>query len=260
MFEYINGVYYPCENEVVDELPVGIYTLNYNRRNYKVEAKHNGEKFKVPKKTYCLDERFINRVLDTFGRRGTNLGVLMNGYKGSGKSVTAKIICNRLDLPVFVMNEKLDADDIQVFINALQQDCVLFIDEYEKVFGRDGELLTLMDGSLNLKNNILFLLTSNEMDVNQNLFNRPSRVFFIKQFGGLEESEIAEILDDYLEKPVIREEIVSLIKSFEEVTIDNIMLFLEEVNYANTADLGDILKHLNIRFRPQKAGFRINRL
>jgi SpoVK/Ycf46/Vps4 family AAA+-type ATPase len=174
--------------------------------------------------------------------------------------MTAKIICNRLGLPVFVLNEKVDADDLQVFINALRQDCVLFIDEYEKTFGRDGELLTLMDGSLNLSNNILFLLTSNDMDVNENLFNRPSRVFFIKQFGGLEENEIAEILDDFLKDVSLRDEIFNTISMFEEVTIDNIMMFLEEVNYSKHRDIVEIVKHLNIKFKPQKAGFKINRL
>lgn len=260
MFECINGLYYPCEHEVVNEIPKGIYTLSYNRRNYKIEAKNNGEQFKIPKKTYCLDEKFIERVLDTFGRRKNNMGVLMNGYKGSGKTMTAKIICNRLGLPVFVLNEKVDADDLQVFINALRQDCVLFIDEYEKTFGRDGELLTLMDGSLNLSNNILFLLTSNDMDVNENLFNRPSRVFFIKQFGGLEENEISEILDDFLKDVSLRDEIFNTISMFEEVTIDNIMMFLEEVNYSKHRDIVEIVKHLNIKFKPQKAGFKINRL
>lgn len=260
MFEYINGLYYPCENKVIKEIPKGVYTLSYNRRHYKIEAKYSGDSFRVPNKIYCLDDKFIDRVMDAFGRRNSNLGVLMNGYKGSGKTITAKVICNRLDLPVFVVTEKFDADEIQVFVNALEQDCILFIDEYEKVFGRDDELLSLMDGSLNLRNNILFLLTSNDMDINQNLINRPSRIFFIKQFGGLEESDIETILDDYLINKSNIGEIKELILLFEEVTIDNIMIFLSEVNYAKNKNLEDIIRNLNIKFKPQKAGFKINKI
>lgn len=259
MFECINGLYYPCENEVVRELPTGIYSLTYNRREYKIEAKLVNNQFKVPRKIYCLDEPFIKRVIATFNRRNTNLGVLLNGYKGSGKSMTAKIICNELNLPVFVINEKLDADDLQIFLNALKQDCVLFLDEYEKIFGRDGEMLALMDGSLTLDVNLMFLLTSNEKIVNENLFNRPSRIFFIKEFDGLEPNEIEEVLSDYLEFPEMKSEVLRLVQLFEEVTIDNIMTFVDEIN-SNGGELTEIMKHLNIKFKPQSAGFRINKL
>lgn len=258
MFQNINGVYLSCEHEVVTHIPKGIYNLKYNRREYKAEATKVGECFKVPSKIYNLDSNFVERVKHTFLRRNTNMGVILNGYRGSGKTMMAKVISNDLQLPVFVINENLGGDYVQEFCRSLEQDCILFIDEYEKIFGNNSELLSLMDGSLHLNCKILFLLTSNSLDVNENLFNRPSRVFYIKQFDGLNEDEVKVILDDYLKKPKIVEEVRKYIFRFEEVTIDNILIFLDEINYSDLS-IDIIAKNLNITFKKTKAGFGLGR-
>lgn len=258
MFEKHNGVYIPTEHEVVKTLPIGLYNLQYNSRKYCAEVKYITDQFNIPKRLYCLDRPFVERVKKTFQRQDRHLGVLLNGYKGSGKSMLAKVLCNELNLPIFVLNEVLDGDEIQVFCAALNQDCVIFLDEYEKVFGRDGKLLSLMDGSLNLNCKILFLLTSNEMEINDNLLNRPSRIFFVKQFKGLEPSECEEIVSDFIEDKEMRERVLNIVSNFEEVTIDNIMTFLQEV-LDTTDPVEKVIEHMNIKMKAKSSTFGISR-
>jgi hypothetical protein len=97
------------------------------------------------------------------------------------------------------------------------------------------------------------------MDINENLFNRPSRIFYIKQFGGLNPEEISEILDDYLVDGGKKNSVYELVESFEEVTIDNLMVLLDEINCSPESSLDEIIKNLNITFKTRKAGFKLNR-
>lgn len=258
MFENHNGVYVPTQHEVVKTLPVGLYNLQYNSRKYCAEVKYITNQFNIPKRLYCLDRPFIERVKKTFHRQDRHLGVLLNGYKGSGKSMLAKVLCNELKIPVFVITEELDGDDIQIFCNSLNQDCVIFLDEYEKIFNRNSKLLSLMDGSLDLNCKILFLLTSNEMEINDNLINRPSRIFFIKQFKGLEVSECEDIVSDFISDKIMREKVLNIISNFEEVTIDNIMTFLQEVLDTDES-AEEVVKHMNIKMKAKSSTFGINR-
>lgn len=260
MFECVNGSYYPCEHNVVKHITKGVYNVKMNQRYYRVEACYTGDNFKIPSKIYSLDSIFLNRVINTFKRRGTNLGVLLNGYKGSGKTVLAKIICNKIDVPVFLINEKIDCNNIQIFINALDQDSIIFIDEYEKIYGQDDELLNLMDGSFNIKHKILFLFTSNNMTINENLFNRPSRIQYMKQFGGLSETDVDEILSEGLKNKLILGDVKNLVLNFEQVTIDNLLILLDEINYNEDISLEEIIKNLNINFKTHRSNFTIKKL
>ncbi len=63
-----------------------------------------------------------------------NMGVLLNGVKGTGKSVTAKLICNELKnfLPIIIVDKAYEG--LPQFISKIQQEVIIFIDEFEKVF------------------------------------------------------------------------------------------------------------------------------
>lgn len=54
------------------------------------------DQFQFNYKMYGLETALIDRVLKTFKGTNGNLGILLNGIKGTGKTVTSKIICNEL--------------------------------------------------------------------------------------------------------------------------------------------------------------------
>jgi SpoVK/Ycf46/Vps4 family AAA+-type ATPase len=159
--------------------------------------------------------------------------VLLNGLKGTGKTVTAKVICNKLNLPVILINENPEGGGIPDFLNEIEQDVIVMMDEYEKVFGEDAELLTVMDGVLTSTSRKLFMLTTNNTYINENLLQRPSRIRYQKTFKDLSPEVIEEIVDDLLKYKKHKGELISAISNLEVITIDVVKSIIEEVNIHN---------------------------
>ncbi len=186
--------------------------------------------FKLPDKIYGLEQTFINRVVKSFNASSKNLGVLLNGLKGSGKTITSKLICNALKLPVLTISEYYD--QIADFINHIDFDCVILVDEYEKVFNKDerGILLSAMDGVQSPASKVLFLLTTNDMFVNKNLLNRPSRIRYLKTYGNLDKKDIVEIVNSEIENKEFIEDAINVISRLPIITIDLILEIIKESN------------------------------
>jgi len=209
-----------------------IYNVKRDSHNNLYLSPSNSD-FKLPDKIYGLEKSFINRVIKSFNSSSKNLGVLLNGLKGSGKTITSKIICNSIKLPVLTISEYYD--QLPDFINHIDFDCVILIDEYEKVFRHDdrGILLSAMDGVQAPKSKVLFLLTTNDMYVNQNLLNRPSRIRYVKTYGNLNKEAIIQIVNDELENKEFFEDTINVISRLPIITIDLILEIIKESNLHN---------------------------
>ncbi len=216
------------QNVWAKNLEVGVYELSYSDMfGFYLEPK--SVNFEFPYKVYGLETKLINRVLKYYNKTdGGNLGVLLNGLKGTGKTVTAKVLCNKLNLPVILVSTPFNG--AQDYLNSFQQDIIIFIDEYEKIFKESSGFLTIMDGSLNSIHRRIFLLTTNTLSVDENLLDRPSRIRYLKKFGDLTASVIEEIVDDVLENPAHREDCIKMISTLEIITVDIVKAVLNEVN------------------------------
>jgi Cdc6-like AAA superfamily ATPase len=215
----------------IKELPAGVYVLNKSMFGFYLDRIE--EKFEFGHKLYGLETSLIERVIKTWNSTNKNLGVLLNGLKGTGKTVTAKVICNRLNLPVILVNENPDGGGIPDYLNEIEQDVIVMMDEYEKVFGEDSELLTVMDGVLTSSSRKLFMLTTNNTYINENLLQRPSRIRYQKTFKDLSPEIIEEIVDDLLKYKKHKGELLSAISNLEVITIDVVKSIIEEVNIHN---------------------------
>ncbi len=220
--------------ENIEELPVGVYTIKVNPMTKELYLERLKAKFEFPFKVYGIEQAFINRVTKTYHALDSNLGILLNGVKGTGKTVTAEMICNELNLPVVLVTE--DIPGLVPFMNEFTQDVVFFLDEYEKVFRGerrdDGshKLLSIMDGCLNTEFRKVFLLTTNNLYVDDNLLQRPGRIRYKKSFGNLEAETVLEIIDDKLERPEHREALFELVSQLELITVDIVSSLVTEVN------------------------------
>lgn len=107
----------------------------------------------------------------------------------------------------------------------------MLIDEAEKTFTKDTDscLLKMIDGVMKGARK-LFLLTTNELTLNVNLFGRPGRIRYIKEFGNLDPETINEFLNDSLKDQSKRENILSYIDLLEISTIDILRCVVDEVN------------------------------
>jgi len=122
---------------------------------------------------------------------------------------------------------------VQGFLNSITQNITIFIDEYEKIFGDSSAMLTIMDGALNSSYRRLFLLTTNQLHVDKNLIQRPSRIRYLKKFSDLKPAVIEEIVDDLLENKSFRSACIQFMSSLEVITVDIVKSVLNEVNMHN---------------------------
>lgn len=222
-------------SSAIDELPIGIYNLELNMFGFYLERV--SDEFILPDKIYGFENNFISRIIKTWNHvNNKNLGILMNGIKGSGKTVTGKILCNELKLPVILISQKWDKNSPNDFLNSIAQNVAIYIDEYEKIYDKSGDLLSLMDGTIQSDYRKVFILTTNDLNINTNLLDRPSRIRYHKTFGTLSEAVIRSILDDILINKKLLEESVTLLKKIQNLTVDICLSIIEEINIHNVVD------------------------
>lgn len=226
---------------VLDE---GIYRVVKNPITNELFLERIGDTFTFGFKLYGVDEKLISHVIDMYNKQPSkkNIGVLLNGAKGTGKTVTAKIIANRLGLPIIICDTPYPG--LPQFLASIAHDCVFFFDEFEKNFrlecGDDEncageELLSIMDGAYNSDNCHVFLLTTNELKVNSNLICRPSRIRYLKSFGDvLDKKILEEYIDDNLEDMSQKEDLMEFIDTLEIATIDVVKSLVDEINIHGT--------------------------
>ena len=196
---------------VEPKIPVGVYDISITRRGIFLDK--ISDEFVFPYKIYGLQTDFINHIIKTYNNTTGNIGVLMNGIKGTGKTVSAKILANQLQLPVIILKNMGDETSIAIdYVSTLACDCIIFMDEFEKNFSTENqEILQLMDGVYNSEFRKVFLLTTNELNVNDNLLGRPSRIRYVKQFGNLDKATVEEYIDENLVDMSAKQDIVDFI-------------------------------------------------
>lgn len=230
-------------------LPKGIYEVKVSMTGFYLSK--IAESFTFDYKLYGLNQKFIDYVLKTYENTTGNLGVLLDGIKGTGKTVVAKELCNRLQLPVILvqsMGVDTNSKLIKYLSTSIDFDCIFFFDEYEKEFKNSSDVLSFMDGTYNSIYRKVFLLTTNELNVDPNLLGRPSRIRYKKSFSNLSEEVTREILNDILEDKTAIEKVIELTHSMNIITIDLIKAIATEINIHGVEALTDIKETFNIEF------------
>lgn len=228
-------------------LSTGVYNLELTMFGWKLFK--FADNFVFPYKLYNLENNFIDHVIKTYDNTIGNLGILLNGTKGTGKTVTAKVLANKLNLPVIVLKNMGDNNQSMIeYLSTLNCNCVLFMDEFEKDFNEeDSTILKIMDGVYNSNHRKIFLLTTNNMHINENLVGRPSRIRYVKHFGNLSMDTVNEYLDDALECTEAREEILEFIDSLTISTIDILKTIVNEVNIHGMEGLRRAKNYFNVQ-------------
>jgi SpoVK/Ycf46/Vps4 family AAA+-type ATPase len=241
-------------------LPLGVYTIEFSpfQGFFLIRT---ADEFDLPEKLYEIEEGFPERALAAFREGNRSLGVLLSGLKGAGKTVVAKQICNNSGLPVLVAAAAHPG--IEAFLSELDCSCVIFMDEFEKVFAPqpnpDGSenlerssaaLLSLMDGAT-VSNPHLFVLTANEKSINPNLLDRPSRVRYVVEFGDLSSAVVEEIVDDLLADPAQRPSLLEWLSQRAVLSVDAVISVVREANrFGFDADL--FSRWFNLSEKPEE--------
>ena len=237
-----DGAFYPVSGDtcLLPSPGDGVFVVkeSSNPMMTRIGLQKIADKFEFDFKIYELGTepmiRLIKRTWESavFASGEKNLGVIFNGIKGTGKTLSAKLLCNAIGLPVVAVQN--NCKGLLPFLQSLNFECVVFIDEAEKTFpkGEDGDvLLRLIDGAFNVRRR-LYILTTNQMTLNENLLGRPGRIRYHFEFTNLLPSAIEEYLDDNLlpEHLGQREKILEQIDLLEISTIDILKALVDEVN------------------------------
>lgn len=239
---------------VLSSIPVGNWEVKFDPKQIKfyLEAL---PAFKLPSKVYGNVDNDVKRYLNTFNVREESMGILLSGLKGTGKSLLAKALCIQANMPVLIINDAFHGPEFNTFIAGINQPCVVFFDEFEKIYrekeerfggSRSGEvLLSLFDGAYNTKK--IFLLTCNEADSISGAFkNRPGRVRYSKTYNGLSNELMREIIEDKLIHKQFQDDFFHTLPTLGEMNIDLLIAIIDEMNmYKESAT--ESLAYLNIQ-------------
>lgn len=232
---------------IIPALPKKVFNMCYDPDRHEIYLEEFADEFHFDFKVYGMESKLIEHVMKTFENTTSNLGMLFNGIKGTGKTITAKVIANRTQLPVILINAPYPG--LAEFIAKIACPCVLFFDEFEKNFDtnrkEDVDLLSIMDGVFNSPHRRVFILTTNKLYVNENLLGRPSRIRYRKSFGNLSPEVIQEYLDDNLKDKKYAPEILEFIDTLSISTIDILKSIVDEVNIHDTS-INDFKNFLNV--------------
>ena len=90
------------------------------------------DSFTISHKIYGNTLKNVDRIVNTFNQRPNSTGVMLNGEKGSGKTMMAKALsvkCAELGMPTIIINQAWVGDEFNTLIQSIEQPCVILFDE-----------------------------------------------------------------------------------------------------------------------------------
>nr|DAN50324.1 MAG TPA: Bacterial dnaA protein [Caudoviricetes sp.] len=241
-----NKIYFYSNVEKIKKLPNKTFLMLFDSDREEYYLSEIGSST-LPSKIYGKDELFCDRVLNTYNKTDRNLGVLLTGLKGTGKSMVAKMIAQKAKMPVVCITSPFNGDKFADCLDKMGDDVILFFDEFEKVYKDENEqkqFLSILDGTFSSKK--LFLFTTNHFEINEFLKSRPSRIRYVRQFDGLDKETIQEVIDDLLENKEYEKELKDVLEILSTVSIDVLLHFIDEINMYNEPPRVAI-KNMNIQ-------------
>lgn len=245
--------------EVSKELKAGTYEVGFSmQQGFYLSSVRLPDVGKM--KVYGRMNDRIEKVMRSFSLVDRNLGVILSGAKGIGKSLFAKLVSFRAvasGLPVILVNEYFSG--LPQFLTSIEQRCVVLFDEFDKNFfnaSRDTEnptavqdsFLTLFDGVY--ASNKLFVITANDLNkLSEFLINRPGRFRYHIRFAYPDEREIREFLEDQLGEQVAKKEIDDVVKFATVVPLsyDCLTAIAAELNMSDSfAESLEVLNIINV--------------
>ena len=235
-----------------DQLPAGSYTICFNKLMGFYLEKHSDIKSNE-EKIYGKHEEKVEKVLNSFDLFNRNLGVILSGDKGIGKSLFARLLAEKSiekNIPLIIADCYYPG--MATFIESIKQRTVILFDEFDKTFavGKDEdnnpqtEFLPLFDGLSEGKK--LFVITCNDIKkLNSYLLNRPGRFHYHFRFKYPTAAEVIEYLTDKLD-PKYHDEINKVVSFSQivELNYDCLRAIAFELNLGNKFE--DIMQDLNI--------------
>lgn len=214
-------------------IPPGLYRYEDSPKEWWLEW--TAANFEFPYKIYGNHDHIIQRVKTAWGSLEGNLGVLLTGIKGTGKTVSAQLLANwavENGIPVLVVSHPIPLVEV---LEHLNQPVVVVFDEFEKTHAEKEDqqaLLTALDGMARSRHKRMYVFTTNSKTVDENFLDRPSRIRYCWDFRRLGDDVIEMLLDDLLQPDVahLRTDILTYLAARKVLSIDVAKTVINEVN------------------------------
>lgn len=247
-FVKVGNIITPQSQGLEYELEAGrCYYLKYDKYEDKSFLLRDGE-LTLPKKIYGgtgLEER----ILKSFNSSNKSVGVLLEGLKGSGKTLFSKVLAKKSGLPIIIVDEEYPVQRAVEFFAKIEQPICLLFDELEKntYFWRTDKLLKLLDGVQPGPKKLTIMTCNNIDNLDDNLKDRCSRIRYYIHYDGLSLSSIQEIVNDVIENESNKIGLADKIfNSVKTKSYDNIISICKEINIFPDMLFEDIMSIMNI--------------
>jgi hypothetical protein len=238
------------------ELPKGVYKLVFSKMGSYLEKT---ELKLTHGKIYGNSQEIANHVVEAYKLNPVekNMGVLLSGDRGLGKTLTTRLIIEQLinEKTIIVVSEY--TSDLSDFLTNIKN-CVILMDEFEKFMGGkiNGEdedsqtkqetILSILDGNTGCTGNLFLLTVNDTYKLDDNLISRPGRIRYHYKYI----SETAAVVRNYCEDNLIRkeltEDVVKALGAAKYVSMDIISSFVDELNHFPNSTPDQVMKYFNI--------------
>lgn len=211
-------------------------------------------------KIYGNSQVRANHIVESFRKNDAehNLGVLLSGGRGLGKTLTTRLVIEQLkdDYPVVVISEYMTG--MADFLSHLKNTIIL-MDEFEKfmsgnINGDDNpkeqtkqeSILSVLDGNTGSAGNLYLLTVNNTYKLDENLISRPGRIRYHYVYESEDASVVRAYCKDNLNDQSKIEEVVSVLGSTKYVSMDIISSFVDELNKFPDMSPLDVREYFNL--------------
>lgn len=245
--------------DIRENLPIGFYKLEAAPMHglYLEKADYNTSHGKIYGKASII----ASHVAEVYEKSDKSLGVLFSGGKGLGKSLTTRLIIEKLMIshPIIIINKYIDG--MFDFLEPIKNVIYLF-DEFEKTMRgnaneqnnntnsttKQDQILTFLDGTASGTHNLFLLTVNDKCELNDNLLSRPGRIRYHYRFESCDADTIRSYCKDNLKKPELESEVVNTLTATRYVSLDIVRALVDELNDYDVT-VNEAMSYLNIDFK-----------
>lgn len=254
MFEFIiedNQIKPKKQGTDYELIPGKVYNLLQDKYSGDPYLEEDGS-LNMPKKLYNTSEdtSFIDRVITSYHKTSKlTTGIMLGGTKGTGKTVMAKQIAIKSELPIIVVNEKFRSNRVHDFFKMFTTPVCIIFDEIDKNqhYWDTEELLGFLDGVQATAKKLVLMTCNNISKINEHFIDRCSRIKYYRKFEASEnERFLKSIIED---KGIIdtNDELYNyIVSTFKLLSIDNVLSFIDEYLMFPDLTKDQICKDMNI--------------